>query len=333
LLYNAEQQIKEREFYFMEKKEREQLDKLIKERGTLFLNDTINMRGDIDEICNKFQQDIIAIDKTKAVDIVGKYLTIEAKILRTFALYKDNIDSFSNSVLQINSVISSSLTIEYRINDILFNIDTKKLNYSCDDLINKLEKLKNQTTDIDNLKEIEAVLDEAIQYLTNNKKRIQELKNSEYYIKTMSKDKNLIFLFSSILFYYVSNDVLEGIRKHLLKKYNVKIEDKTPKDEKIHCLKVGAYKITKNKIIDLMRLSLLNEGKNVIDKKALDIFNIFIDLENQTKTKIYKETLKKHIKVVSDDIEKNETKDLTLYVMDETMQLLQEMRWCNFEKK
>ena len=173
----------------MEKKEREQLDKLIKERGTLFLNDTLNMRGDIDEICNKFQQDIIAIDKTKAVDIVGKYLTIEAKILRTFALYKDNIDSFSNSVLQINSVISSSLTIEYRINDILFNIDTKKLNYSYDDLINKLEKLKKQTTDIDNLKEIEAVFDEAIQYLTNNKKRIQELKNSEYYIKTMSKDK------------------------------------------------------------------------------------------------------------------------------------------------
>lgn len=319
----------------MEKKEREQLDKLIKERGTLFLNDTLNMRGDIDEICNKFQQDIIAIDKTKAVDIVGKYLTIEAKILRTFALYKDNIDSFSNSVLQINSVISSSLTIEYRVNDILYNtnIETQKNPSFYTNLIKVIEEIKKQKTDSDDLKEIENVLQEAEQNAKNLKEFIKELRNSEYYIKTMSKDKNLIFMFSSILFYYVSNDVLEGIRKYLLKRYNVKIEDKTPKDEKIHCLKVGAYKITKNKIIDLMRLSLLNEGKNVIDKKALDIFNIFIDLENQTKTKIYKEIIKKHIKVILDDIEKNETKDLTLYVMDETMQLLQEMRWCNFERK
>ena len=280
---------------------------------------------------------------------------------------------FGTQVLQVNSVISTSLTIEYRIHDILFNKDLnlqstrkelEKPNFFYTYVIETLEKLKQEQqerfkkpiskelTEAERLhllnlqdkmqKDTDELLKEARQNLKdaekqreNDNNRIQELKKSEYYIATISKDDNLISLFRGILLDYVTNDIIEGVRDTFFKKYHVKIENRTPRAERVHCLKVGAFKITQNKIADLMRLSLLNEGGNVIDKRVLDLFTLFIDLEEQTKTTEYKELLKKYVKVASKEMDETQGKKvdtLACCVMSNAEELLQEKGWCDFEK-
>lgn len=356
----------------MEKRQREQLDNAIKERGTEYLNDILNMRGDLNKVDRDFTHDILQMDDKEAIEIIREYTSLANMLRYTFGLYRSNVDYFGTQVLQLNSVISSSLTIEYRIHDILFNKDLlnesvkkdiEQPNFFYKYVIETLEKLKQEQqerfddpipktmTEAERLhylflqekmqKDTDELLKEAKQQLAdaekqrkNDNKRIQELKKSEYYIGTMSKDENLISLFRGILLDYVTNDIIEGVRETYFKKYKVKIQNRTPKADRVHCLKVGAFKITQNKIADLMRLSLQNEGRNVIDKKAFDLFTLIIDLEEQTKTAEYIKLLKKYTKVaseeISDEIRKADT--LACCVMNNAEELLQEMRWCDFEE-
>ena len=355
----------------MEKWQREQLDNAIKERGTNYLNDILNMRGDLNKIDRDFTHDILQMDDKEAIEIIREYTSLANMLRYTFGLYRSNVDYFGTQVLQLNSVISSSLTIEYRIHDILFNKDLlnesvkkdiEQPNFFYKYVIETLEKLKQEQqerfdepipktmTEAERLhylflqekmqKDTDELLKEAKQQLAdaekqreNDNKRIQELKKSEYYIATLSKDKNLISMFRGVLLDYVTNDIIEGVRDTFFNRYNIKISNRTPKSKRVHCLKVGAFSITQNKIADLMRLSLLNEGGNVIDKKVLDLFTLFVDLEEQTKTEKYKKLLKKYIKVASKEMDEETDKADTLAccVMSNAEELLQEMRWCDFE--
>lgn len=350
----------------MEKWQREQLDNAIKERGTEFLNDIINMRGNLDKINRDFTHDILQMDDKEAIEILKEYTSVADMLRYTFGLYRSNIDYFGTQVLQLNSVISTSLMIEYRIHDIIFNknfllktnefSDVEKMQNIIDTIKEKQKEIKDDKLTLPLQKEamtqrkqmqdkaiscfdylIKAFtpyLEDAQKQAEGNNNRIQEFKKNEYYIGTMSKDDNLISLFRGVLLDYVTNDIIEGVRETFFKKYNVKIEKRTPKAKRVHCLKVGAFGITQNKIADLMRLSLLNEGRNVIDKKAFDLFTLFINLEEQTKTIEYKNILKKYIKVASKEMEKETRKADTLAccVMNNAEELLQEMRWCDFEQ-
>lgn len=341
----------------------------IEERGTKYLNDIINMRGNLDKINRDFTHDILQMDDKKAIEILKEYTSVADMLRYTFGLYRSNVDYFGTQVLQLNSVISTSLTIEYRIHDILFNkdffltsnkiSDIEKINEAIKTLeqmrekqeeifdepipktyteaerlhfITLQDKVKEETDNL--LKTFKQQLADAEKQREQDNNRIQDFKKNEYYIGTMSKDENLISLFRGILLDYVTNDIIEGVRETYFKKYKVKIQNRTPKADRVHCLKVGAFKITQNKIADLMRLSLQNEGRNVIDKKAFDLFTLIIDLEEQTKTAEYIKLLKKYTKVaseeISDEIRKADT--LACCVMNNAEELLQEMRWCDFEE-
>lgn len=319
--------------------------------GEKYLNNILNFKDNDEKLTRDFSRDILQTGGNDAIEILKEYVSVADMLRYSFGLYRSNVDYFGTQVLQVNSVISTSLTIEYRIHDILFNKDLtlnstrKELEqpyFFYDYVIKTLETLKKQTTDAKNLKEIEDVLQEAIQYSKdakkqkeNDNKRIQTFKKDVYYIGIVSKDENLISLFRGILLDYVTNDIIEGVRDTFFKKYHVKIEDRTPKAERVHCTKVGAFKITQNKIADLMRLSLLNEGGNVIDKKAFDLFTLFVNLEEQTKTTEYKELLKKYIKIASKEMDETEGKKvdtLACCVMSNAEELLQEMGWCDFEE-
>lgn len=348
-----------------------QLQKQIDARGTEFLNDILNMRGDFEKVNRDFTRDILRIDGNNkyAIDKINEYFSVADMLRYTFGLYRSNVDYFGTQVLQVNSVISTSLTIEYRIHDILFNKDfllkSNKLSdiEKINEAIETLEAMRTKQQEIfdepipktyteaerlhfmtlqdrvkeetDNLLEaFKQQLADAKTQREKNNNRIQEFKKNEYYIGTLSKDKNLISMFRGILLDYVTNDIIEGVRETFFKKYKVKIENRTPRAERVHCTKVGAFKITQNKIADLMRLSLLNESGNVIDKKTLDLFTLFIDLEEQTKTAEYKELLKKYIKIASKEMEKEKKRKADLLaccVMNNAEALLQEKGWCDFE--
>lgn len=335
--------------------------KEITEKGTNFLDNSLNARGDYFKLKEDFR--LFLLDKLKKreltdleiEEIITDYSSIYAVVGYSFEEYQQNVDLFEIKTLQVNSVISTSLMLEYRIHDILFNKDLilestrkelEKPYFFYDYVIETLEKLKERTTDVNNLKEIEGLLTEAIQYSKdakkqkeNDYKRINKLKEDEYYIGTMSQEKNLISLLNDILIYYVSNDILKGVRESILKDYDVAIEkDILKRLETKHCLKVGAFKITQNKIANLMKLSLQNEGGNVIDNKALKMFSLLINLEDEAKKEEYKKALKKCIALVTEDVEEEQgirKRGFTLEYMARTRakELLQEMEWCDFEEK
>lgn len=359
----------------MEQSQDKELLDNIDKRGTEFLNDIINMRGDLEKISRDFTKDLLQMDGDNkyAINKINEYYSVADMLRYTFGLYRSNIDYFETQVLQLNSVISTSLTIEYRIHDILFNKDllnesvkkdVEQPNFFYTYVIETLEKLKQQQQEHFNEpipktiseaerlhylflqekieKETDELLKEAKQQLADAEKqrekdnnRIQDFKKDAYYIATLSKDENLISLFNGVLLNYVSNDIVEGVRETFFKKYKVIIEDRTAKAERVHCLRVGALRITQNKFAEILKLSLLNEGGNVLDKKALNLINIFIDIKEQTKTKEYITLLKKYTKIASKEIEAEKRRKADLLAsctLHTAKELLQEMRWCDFEE-
>lgn len=81
----------------MEKWQREQLDNAIKERGTDYLNDILNMRGDLNKVDRDFTQDILQMDDKEAIEIIREYTSLANMLRYTFGLYRSNVDYFRNA--------------------------------------------------------------------------------------------------------------------------------------------------------------------------------------------------------------------------------------------
>ena len=140
-------------------------------------------------------------------------------------------------------------------------------------------------------------------------------------------------MFRGTILNYVTNDVVEGVRDAFFRKYKIKIVDRKPKAERVHCLKASSYKFTTEKIAKLMQLALLNHSKNIINDRILFLFELFINLEEKTKQEEYKKIIKKHIKQAFKEMleEDNKTETLACCTMSHAEEIMQEMGWFSIE--
>ena len=143
----------------------------------------------------------------------------------------------------------------------------------------------------------------------------------------------IYYMFKGTILNYVTNDVIEGVREAFFKEYNIKIENRTPKAKRVHCLKASSYKFTTEKIAKLMQLALLNHSKNIINDRILFLFELFINLEEKTKQEEYKKITKKHIKQAFKEMleEDNKTETLACCTMSHAEEIMQEMGWFSIE--
>lgn len=348
----------------MEKWQREQLDNAIKERGIEFLNNVLNMVSNQKDNENKFIKDILEIDREEAKEIIEKYTDLANMLRYTFGMYRSNIDYFNTDTLQINSIISTSLTIEQHIQDLLNNKDifsneVAQIHKDSLDRAYKMneeikrdflywqehpEKMKkdryklqialNEILNTDTLlKTIKRQQEEKEKQVKNIMKEIKEAEQNEYYIEKISNDNEFHYLFRGAILDYVSNDVIEGVRDKFFKEYKIKIIDRKPKTERVHCLKSSAYPYTKKRIEKLMQFYLIDNKEQKANKKMLFIFDLFTNLEERTKQENYKNILKKHIKIAYKEMEEEEEKTSTLAccVLSHAEEIMQEMGWFNIE--
>lgn len=337
----------------MEKWQKEQLDEAIKERGTKFLNDILNMVSSQKENENDFIKDILQIDRAEAQEIIEEYTDLANMMRYTFGLYRSNVDYFNQYSLQINSVVSTSLLIEQHIYDLINRYrsgatDSKKMLHTQEVLKEGLlylkehqEELSEDINEIDNkIKEIDELIDETKQIIAEEKeieamkqKEIKNQEKSDYFIGTLSNDEDFYYMFRGTILNYVANDVIEGVREAFFKEYNIKIENRTPKAKRVHCLKASSYKFTTEKIAKLMQLALLNHSKNIINDRILFLFELFINLEEKTKQDEYKKITKKHIKQAFKEMleEDNKTETLSCCTMSHAEEIMQEMGWFSIE--
>lgn len=348
----------------MEKWQREQLDEAIKERGTKFLNDILNMVSSQKENENDFIKDILQIDRAEAKEIIEEYTDLANMMRYTFGIYRSNVEYFNQYSLQINSVVSTSLLIEQHIHDLTYNrdllltsnkqSDEKKLTkvlktledikeafsyfnehpHEIDTNIDEIKSLPSAIVKMDNL--IEATKQQLADAKEQEKKIQNEIKHqekSDYFIGTLSNDEDFYYMFRGTILNYVTNDVVEGVRDAFFRKYKIKIVDRKPKAERVHCLKASSYKFTTEKIAKLMQLALLNHSKNIINDRILFLFELFINLEEKTKQEEYKKIIKKHIKQAFKEMleEDNKTETLACCTMSHAEEIMQEMGWFSIE--
>ena len=353
----------------------------LKSLGKKFLDDTFTLQKTPEQLEKELKEGLKNCPKKQAEEIFIKYTNIADLLRHSFGLYYNNVEFFEKKVLQVNSIISTSLMLEYRINDILFNRDLLSKDENDNNIDNNkilqyfntidkglkgikkaeqtaLEQIKPLLKELKNeeqnsimeqvINSIEEVLQNAedmkqktdkyiadtSKKITRDKEVIKELLKDEYFIGSLSKEKNLKNLFKDILITYIANDIIDGVREIYIKKYDVVIS-RTPRKKRIHCLNRGAYIITKGKIQDIMQLSLLNHEGNIIDDTTLKLFSIFIDIEAETKKAEYKKILKKYYKIASEKIEQERNKYTFLDIIsgNTAEKVLQELRWCDFEEK
>lgn len=361
-----------------EKWESEYLKKLGKE----FLDNSFTQQKTQAQLEAEFREKLKNFPKEEAEKTFEKYTRLADLLRCTFTLYYNNVSFFEKQVLQMNSVISTSLMLEYRIHDILFNRDLLSKDENDNNIDNNkilqyfntidkglkgikkaeqtaleqikplLKELKNEEQNsimeqvINSIGEVlqnaENMKQETDKYITDTRKKItrdkeiiKELLKDEYFIGSLSKEKEFKNLLRSILTTYVSNDIVENIRELYINKYDVILAKMTPKEDRIHCLNRGAYIITKGKIQDIMQLSLLNHEENIIDDTTLKLFSIFIDIEKTTKKKKYINKIETYTKITSEQLEKVRDKALVLETFSRISaeKVLQELRWCDFEEK
>lgn len=352
----------------MEKWQREQLDEAIKERGTKFLNDILNMVSSQKENENDFIKDILQIDRAEAKEIIEEYTDLANMMRYTFGIYRSNVEYFNQYSLQINSVVSTSLLIEQHIHDLTYNrdllltsnkkSDIDKLNEAITTLekMNKKQKecfkepIPKTYTEAERLhfmslqdaivKNTDDLLEDLKQQLADAKEQEKKIQNeikhqekSDYFIGTLSNDEDFYYMFRGTILNYVTNDVVEGVRDAFFRKYKIKIVDRKPKAERVHCLKASSYKFTTEKIAKLMQLALLNHSKNIINDRILFLFELFINLEEKTKQEEYKKIIKKHIKQAFKEMleEDNKTETLACCTMSHAEEIMQEMGWFSIE--
>ena len=341
----------------MEKWQREQLDEAIKERGTKFLNDILNMVSSQKENENDFIKDILQIDRAEAKEIIEEYTDLANMMRYTFGIYRSNVEYFNQYSLQINSVVSTSLLIEQHIYDLMNRFKSneqseaeklEKMLHSQEamreslfyfkehlkEIDESLDKINSKITEMDDLIEVSKQLFENAKWREKEKKNeIKQQEKSDYFIGTLSNDEDFYYMFRGTILNYVTNDVVEGVRDAFFRKYKIKIVDRKPKAERVHCLKASSYKFTTEKIAKLMQLALLNHSKNIINDRILFLFELFINLEEKTKQEEYKKIIKKHIKQAFKEMLEadNKTETLACCTMSHAEEIMQEMGWFSIE--
>ena len=341
----------------MEKWQREQLDEAIKERGTKFLNDILNMVSSQKENENDFIKDILQIDRAEAKEIIEEYTDLANMMRYTFGIYRSNVEYFNQYSLQINSVVSTSLLIEQHIYDLMNRFKSNEqseveklekmlhsqevmreslfyLKEHLKEINESLDEINSKITEMDDLIEVSKQLLESAKWIEKEKKNeIKQQEKSDYFIGTLSNDEDFYYMFRGTILNYVTNDVVEGVRDAFFRKYKIKIVDRKPKAERVHCLKASSYKFTTEKIAKLMQLALLNHSKNIINDRILFLFELFINLEEKTKQEEYKKIIKKHIKQAFKEMleEDNKTETLACCTMSHAEEIMQEMGWFSIE--
>ncbi len=341
----------------MEKLQREQLDEAIKERGTKFLNDILNMVSSQKENENDFIKDILQIDRAEAKEIIEEYTDLANMMRYTFGIYRSNVEYFNQYSLQINSVVSTSLLIEQHIYDLMNRFKSNEqseaeklekmlhsqevmreslfyLKEHLKEINESLDEINSKITEMDDLIEVSKQLLESAKGIEKEKKNeIKQQEKSDYFIGTLSNDEDFYYMFRGTILNYVTNDVVEGVRDAFFRKYKIKIVDRKPKAERVHCLKASSYKFTTEKIAKLMQLALLNHSKNIINDRILFLFELFINLEEKTKQEEYKKIIKKHIKQAFKEMleEDNKTETLACCTMSHAEEIMQEMGWFSIE--
>lgn len=341
----------------MEKWQREQLDEAIKERGTKFLNDILNMVSSQKENENDFIKDILQIDRAEAKEIIEEYTDLANMMRYTFGIYRSNVEYFNQYSLQINSVVSTSLLIEQHIYDLMNRFKSNEqseaeklekmlhsqevmreslfyLKEHLKEINESLDEINSKITEMDDLIEVSKQLLESAKGIEKEKKNeIKQQEKSDYFIGTLSNDEDFYYMFRGTILNYVTNDVVEGVRDAFFRKYKIKIVDRKPKAERVHCLKASSYKFTTEKIAKLMQLALLNHSKNIINDRILFLFELFINLEEKTKQEEYKKIVKKHIKQAFKEMleEDNKTETLACCTMSHAEEIMQEMGWFSIE--
>lgn len=335
------------------------MEKETLDRAKVYLNTIINMEAPSQtEAELQFAEDILKLEKSKedAKEITEKFIDLSYMLRQTYGLYRRNIEYFERRVLQLNSIISTTLMLEYRIHDRIYNKDLliegnqkeiEKPNYFYEyviEILTKLEKTEKCTEETN--KKIKELVQEAKKLKADAEKQTQKTQNqikdfrkNEYYIYNFSRDDNLLSLFKALFKYCLANELLVSIRELYFKKYDIKEKNRPPKEKRIHCLRQEAYRITKTKLAEIISLSLLDtqnpySKEPLIDTKAHKTFNIFMSLAEEIETENFKKMLQKEASNFIKDLDKTTSKVeyLATFIDTEADKLLQETRWLNFEK-
>lgn len=306
------------------------------ERCNKYLNDNLNMVESFEKLTEDFTFDITILDQKNAKSIVEEYTDYVMMLRSTYRDYRFNVENFERYVLRLNSVISSTLIIEYRVHDILYNqtyireILDEIIEQEADSLIEKLgAKLSSEEMQI-KMEDLKKIVKENTAKRTDNllkKDNIESMKKDYYFIGNISKDKDLKELIVQICKIYIENELIREVREDIYKKHKIVIKNESK--NKIHCLKMGAYAITSDKIEKVMLLAAQNYEKNMIDNETLDLFNIFLNFKGVIKEKEYKEILNKYKKEAVKEIEAKKSKYFTFedMIKDYTITILKELRW------
>lgn len=311
------------------------------ERCNKYLNDNLNMVESFEKLTEDFTFDITILDQKNAKSIVEEYTDYVMMLRSTYRDYRFNVENFERYVLRLNSVISSTLIIEYRIHDILYN---KNLFLNSANVPQRefqeqqIEHIKRRIKEFENTEDLkqaftdmlvvhEEILEDIKKQEKINRDTINKYKKDYYFIGNISKDKDLKELIVQICKIYIENELIREVREDIYKKHKIVIKNESK--NKIHCLKLGAYGITSDKIEKVMLLAAQNYEKVVIDNETLNLFNIFLNLKGVTKEQEYKEVLNKYKKEAVKEIEAKKSKYFTFedMIKDYTITILKELRW------
>lgn len=311
------------------------------ERCNRYLNDNLNMVESFDKLTEEFTFDITILDQKHAKEIVEEYSDYVMMLRSTYRDYRFNVENFERYVLRLNSVISSSLIIEYRVNDILYSnvlLNSNQIEPRKRFLKERIKHLEARVKEFENAEdlkqEFERMLEEAksrLEDVEKQEKRIKDVlantKKAYYFIGNISKDKELKELIVQICQIYIENELIRAVREDIFKKHKIVIENESK--NKIHCLKMGAYGITGDKVAKVINLSLQNYGKNIIEEETLKLFNIFLHFKEVISEKEYKDILNKYKKEVVKEIEATKPKYFKFgeLIEDYTITILKELRW------
>lgn len=305
------------------------------ERCNKYLNDNLNMIEPFEKLTEEFTFDITILDQKNAKSIVEEYTDYVMMLRSTYRDYRFNVENFERYVLRLNSVISSTLTLEYRVHDILYNseyiikIVDETIEQESKILMDKVGTLKLEDLQVKMEEYIKTIKENAtkrtIQLLNRN--NIEEVKKDYYFIGNISKNKDLKELLVQICKIYIENELIREVRENIYKKHKIVIKNESK--NKIHCLKMGAYGITSDKIEKVMLLAAQNYEKNMIDSETLNLFNIFLDFKGATQEKEYKDIMSKYKKEAVKEIEAKKSKYFTFedMIKDYTISILKELRW------
>lgn len=259
-----------------------------------------------EKLTKKIRINVTKLYKKNTKNIGKKYFDYVMMLRVMDIMYKSNIENFEKYTMRLNSVISSTLALEYRINDIQMQsiiIPTnlaKTIECECKSLSEKIEKLTHETTsflektresdvnlNIENFKNrlIEKTKKDIEKIIENE---IERLGKDYYFIGNISKDKDMKELMVQICQAYIENELIYVVREEIYKKCNIK--NKLP--VRLRCFNIGAYNVTSYKVKKVISMSKLNYLDNMIEDETLNLFNIFLNFENSTNK--YQDILNKY---------------------------------------